>query len=76
MIEDHPSHIHHHHSIQTLTTLDLTKNAIGGEGVQFLANALQTNTVSELLYSSITRSPSSLNTDTHNVESWREQYRQ
>jgi hypothetical protein len=75
MIEDHPSHIHHHHSIQTLTTLNLGWNKIGGEGVQFLANALQTNTVREPLYSSITRAPSSLNTDTHNVGSCRQRNR-
>jgi hypothetical protein len=49
--------------------LDLEGNEIGGEGAQFLANALQTNTVRELLYSSITHASSSLNTDTHNVES-------
>jgi hypothetical protein len=59
----------HHHSIQTLTTLDLGWSNIGDEGAQLLANALQTNTVRELLYSSITHVASSLNTDTHNVES-------
>jgi len=75
MIDDHPLHVHHFHSIQTLTTLNLTFNRIGDEGAQFLANALQTNTVRELLYSSITGSPSSFNTDTHNVASSREQYR-
>jgi hypothetical protein len=69
MIDDHPLHVNHHHSIQTLTTLDLGWNEIGVKGAQFLANALQTNTVRELLYSSITRSTWSFNTDTHNVGS-------
>ncbi len=50
-------------------------NYIGDEVAQFLANVLQTNTVREPLHSSITRSPSSFNTDTDNVESWREQNR-
>ncbi len=75
MIDDHPLHVHHFHSIQTLTTLNLTLNKIGDEGAEFLANALQTNTVRELFYSSITRSPSSFTTDTHNVESYIERNR-
>jgi hypothetical protein len=65
----HQLHVHHNYSIQTLTTLNVAWNEIGDEGAECLANALQTNTVEELFYSSITRSPSSFNTDTHNVES-------
>jgi len=72
MIDDHPLNVHRFASIQTLTTLDLRGKQLGKEGTKFLANALQTNTVRELLYSSITGSPSSFNTDTHNVESWME----
>jgi len=75
MIDDHPLHVHRFPSIQTLTTLDLRWEQLGKEGAKFLANALQTNTVRELLYSSITGSPSSFNTDTYNVGSSTEQHR-
>jgi len=47
--------------------LDLEGNEIGDEGVQYLGNALQANTVKEVLYSSIRNSPSSFNTDTDNA---------
>jgi hypothetical protein len=41
----HFYHIHLSHFIQTLTTLDLSRNEIGNEGVQYLGEALQKNTV-------------------------------
>lgn len=34
-----------YHFLQTLTTLDISYNSIGSEGVQYLANALQQNQV-------------------------------
>jgi hypothetical protein len=68
----HPSHIPHLHSIQTLTTLDLGRNQIGGEGAQYLAHALETNTVRKLLYSSIKYSRCPFITDTYNAVSWKE----
>jgi hypothetical protein len=40
------SHIHYSHSSQTLTLLHLFGNNIGDEGVQCLAIALKSNTVS------------------------------
>ncbi len=61
--------------MQTLTVLNLQRNEIGDQGAQYLANALQTNTVTQLLYSFITYSQSSLNTDTHNLKSSNEQNR-
>jgi hypothetical protein len=35
-----------YHSMQTLTTLNLAYNVIGDKGAEYLANALQHNTVS------------------------------
>ena len=48
--------IHHStlsHFIQTLTTLDLGWNEIGGEGAQHLSDALRNNRVRQILSSSI-----------------------
>jgi hypothetical protein len=49
------SHFHYHRrrSIQTLTTLDLENNNIGDRGAQYLSNALQINTVSHSIRSSV-----------------------
>jgi len=46
----HMFYIHFYLFIQTLTTLYLGYNAIGFEGAQFLANALQNNRVREDFY--------------------------
>ena len=48
--------------------LNLAKNQIDAEGAQYLANALQANTVRQFLFLSIIYSPSSLHTDTHNAD--------
>ncbi len=48
--------IHHStlsHFIQTLTTLDLSRNEIGDKGTQNLSDALRNNTVRQILSSSI-----------------------
>ena len=66
--------IHQLHCTQTLTALDLQRNNIGVEGAHSLANALQMNMVRRLLCTSITYSPPSLHTDTHNAESSTEQH--
>jgi Ran GTPase-activating protein (RanGAP) involved in mRNA processing and transport len=36
--------------MQTLTTLDLKDNGVGAEGAQYLAQALHSNKVRELLF--------------------------
>jgi Leucine Rich repeat len=61
--------IHHLHSMQILTTLDLRRNNIGAKGAHSLANALQVNTVRRLLWASISYPPPSWHADTHNAES-------
>ncbi len=45
-------YIHHDISIQKLTTLDLRRNEIGAEGARHLAQALQNNTVRQVLFRS------------------------
>jgi hypothetical protein len=57
--------IHDYLSIQTLTTLNLRSNHINDEGGQHLAQALQNNTVRDVFFFSISYSPLSFNTDTH-----------
>ena len=67
--------IHHLHCTQTLTTLNLRATRSAMKGAQSLANALQVNTVRRLLCASITYSPPSLHTDTHNAGSSIQQHR-
>jgi hypothetical protein len=45
-------------------------NEFGDEGAEYLANTLQTNRVSHILWSSTAFSPSLFNIDTNNNESW------
>jgi hypothetical protein len=49
--------------------LDLWGNEIRPQGAQYLADALQSNTVSHVLSTSITYLPSSFNIDTYQAES-------
>jgi hypothetical protein len=71
----HQSHIHYYVWIQTLTTLNLNSNNIGDEGARHMAQALQSNTVSEVLSTSVTYPLLCFDTDTHHAESLREQCR-
>jgi hypothetical protein len=48
-LSTHLSHIQLYHLTQTLTTLNLTVNAIGNEGATYVANALRHNNVSLVL---------------------------
>jgi hypothetical protein len=68
-------HIHHYTSIQTLTTLILHNNEIGAEGAQHLAHALHNNTVTQLVFWSITYSPLYINIDTSQSQSLQKPYR-
>lgn len=54
-------------SIQTLTTLDLDKNEIGMEGVQYLAQTLQENKVRHAFLFSNINLLLCLSTDTHHT---------
>ena len=49
----YPLYTHHLHLIQKLTTLNFRDNSIYGKDVQYFADALQINTVSQFLYSFI-----------------------
>ncbi len=69
-----PLRIHHYLSIQTLTKLNLEYNQIGVDGARHLAQALQNNTVRDLLFFSTAHSPLSFNTDTHHAQSWQKLY--
>ena len=52
-------------SSSALATLTLQDNNIGDEGAQYLAHALQENTVKRLAHTLITRSRFSFHTDAH-----------
>jgi hypothetical protein len=54
MCSSFPLRIHHYLSIQTLTTLDLEYNHIGGVGAEHLAQALKSNTVRDVFFFSNT----------------------
>jgi hypothetical protein len=54
--------------MQKLTTLDLGHNQIGDQGAQHLAQALQNNTVRQVLFLTTAYSPLSFNTDTHQAQ--------
>jgi hypothetical protein len=71
----HQSYITYYFSLQALITLDLSGNYISDKGAQYLAHALQSNVVREVLYSSVTCKLLCFNTDTHHVASWMEQNR-
>jgi hypothetical protein len=49
--------------------LNLARNKIDFQGVQYFSSALSTNAVSQLLFACSTNSLLSLNTDTHNAGS-------
>jgi hypothetical protein len=57
-----------HYFTQTLTTLDLSSNQIGAVGAQHLADALQHNTVTLILSSSISYTHLHFFTDTHHTK--------
>lgn len=54
---------------QTLTTLDLERNSISSEGVQYLANALENNTVILIFVPVISYESVLFVTDSNNIES-------
>jgi Ran GTPase-activating protein (RanGAP) involved in mRNA processing and transport len=55
--------------VQTLTTLNLHGNKIGAEGAQHLAQALQNNTVRQVLFRSAVYSLLYFDTDAHHARS-------
>lgn len=57
------------HASKTLTTLNLSTNAIGSEGVRLLADALQINEVKPLMFSPINQVLSKTFKDTHIAQS-------
>jgi hypothetical protein len=65
--------MHHLHSTQTLTSLDLARNKLGDERAHYLANVLQTNTVRSFLFSLVMYLSFSFDVDTQNLGSLSEQ---
>ncbi len=55
--------------MQTLTALYLQRNGIDAEGVQYLAEALQNNTVRRIFFSSALYLPLFYNTDAYHAQS-------
>ncbi len=62
--------MHLSHSVQTLTTLNISYNQIGNKGTEYLANALKRNTTR--LYSCllIVHASKSINADTYRAAAY------